>query len=361
MRFLTDQKELADAVSHATRIIGRDDPLIRIHTGEDTVTVNAAANGAWASSTVNAEILEPGAVTVNGLWFNVLTNAMPSGETDVETGDTGMLSLHGGDTSLRMRVSPVDDPLEPADAPDHVLDVAADDWERLCRSVVHAAGNEPSRPILGAIRLTGDAGAGTLTATATNRYVVGERSIPLPGVTDGEWLIPCEWVKRNMKGVTGIGVTDRTFTVRTPRDTDTTVRLDGQYPNVDGLWWNADGATASITVDRAQLASTAKMLKSVCFDTRTSIIPLLLDEHQGMLRVRYAGVGDDMDSTGARMLSADMSGVPSLCVNADYLINVLEAMDAERVTIRQTDAAQTYVFDQDGDHVRQLVMRVQQN
>lgn len=361
MRILADQKEFAQAVSHVTRILDRDNPIIRLQTDDGIVTVSASARGTWSTSRVNATIILPGDVSVNGFWLNTLANAMPQGETDVESREDGMLALNGGDTSLRMRVSATVDVPDCPQSPDQLFTVDANDWERLCRSVIHATGNDSTQPILSAIRFTGSMTDGTLTSTATNRYVIGQRTISVPNMLDGQWLASAEWVKRNMRNIHQIGFTDRTLTVATERDTDTIVLMDGEYPHVDSLWWDESLMNSTITVNRSELAATARMLKSVCFDTRLNIIPLILDEHNGMLRIRYAGAGDDMDSMGARLLSATIEGEPVLRVNADYLIGVLDAMDAEQISIHTAEGKPTFLFDQDDHQVRQLVMSVQQH
>ena len=106
------------------------------------------------------------------------------------------------------------------------------------------------------------------------------------------------------------------------------------------------------------VAHAARMLKSVCFDSRMGIIPLILDERDGMLRVRYAGDGQDSDSQGVRLLEADITGDVDVKLNADYLLTVLAGMDADRVSVVKTREMSPVLFEQDDSAVEQLVMPV---
>ena len=176
---------------------------------------------------------------------------------------------------------------------------------------------------------------------------------------DGEWLADAEWVKRNMRSVTAIGFTDRMMVVETDGFTDAIVLTDGRYPErVDGLFAVLPEPAGTAGVDRRALMDAARMLKSVCFDSRMGIIPLILDSHDGMLRVRYAGDGQDADSQGVRLLEAQVSGDIHVKLNADYLLTVLAGMDAERVTIVKNMDMKPVLFHQEDGSVEQLVMPV---
>ncbi|KAA8826997.1 DNA polymerase III subunit beta [Bifidobacterium myosotis] len=358
MRALVDARELANAVAHAVRVLEKDDPGVSLSADGERVAVTAAGDSQWSRSTLDAEILEPGDVVVNGLWLASLAQAMPSGEISVET-DGPNLQLRGGQATLRMRLASEELRPENPAMPDSFTDVDPAEYEALCRSVVNAAGATRDRPVLAAVRFRG--ADGVLEAAATNRFMAGRRSMDA-AVPDGEWLADADWVKRNARSITSIGFTGRHMVVRTAYDTDMIALVDGQYPRIDGFWWDTAEATGSIGVDRKALTEAARMLKSVCFDTSSSTVPLILDEHDGLLRVSYAGTGRDSDSAGVRALEAEISGEARMKVNADYLLAALGAMDADTVVIRKREGSDgrvgPYLIGQEDGRVDQLIMPV---
>lgn len=355
VRVLVDAREFANMVAHAARVLERDNPYVALDSADDGLAISAAGDSQWSHGRVDATVLEAGSAVVSGLWLNALANAMPSGEIGVET-DGGYLTLRGGEASLRMRVGEEKDrPAEPA-APERMVPVDADAYAALCGSVAPEAGGTRDQPVLASVRFV--AAGGLLTATATNRYMAGRRSIPVGGMPDGEWLADADWVKRNAKGVNAIGFTDRMMVVDTGGFTDAIVLTAGQYPMVDRLFDKPEEPAGVAVVDRRALMDAARMLKSVCFDSRMGIIPLILDERDGMLRVRYAGDGQDADSQGVRLLEADITGDVNVKLNADYLLTVLAGMDADRVSVVKTREMKPVLFEQDDSAVEQLVMPV---
>lgn len=355
VRVLVDAREFANMVAHAARVLERDNPYVALDAADDGLAVGAAGDSQWSHGRVDATVLEAGSAVVSGLWLNALANAMPSGEIGVEA-DGGYLTLRGGEASLRMRVGEeANRPAEPA-APERMVPVDAYAYAALCGSIAPEAGGTRDQPVLASVRFV--AADGLLTATATNRYMAGRRSIPVGGVPDGEWLADADWVKRNAKGVNMIGFTDRMMVVDTGGFTDAIVLTAGQYPMVDRLFDKPEEPAGVAVVDRRALMDAARMLKSVCFDSRMGIIPLILDERDGMLRVRYAGDGQDADSQGVRLLEAGITGDVNVKLNADYLLTVLAGMDADRVSVVKTREMKPVLFEQDDSAVEQLVMPV---
>ncbi|WP_217625244.1 DNA polymerase III subunit beta [Bifidobacterium felsineum] len=353
MRILVDAKELSEAVAHVARVLDPDRPGILLDAGEEGLTVSASGDSQWSRAVIQGDPIENGRTTVNGLWLDALARVMPAGEINVETHDT-YLQLRGGQASLRMRVAADDLTPDQPTLPDTIHDVDAAGFEALCKSVTGAAGATRDQPVLAAVNLTSR--DSVLTACATNRYMAARRTLDTPGLPDGTWLADADWLKRNMRGVTGIGFTDRMMLIRTDRWTDMITLVDGTYPDLDRLW-TQDGEHGTITVDRQRLLDAARMLRTVCFDRTPGTIPIGLDEHENMLRARYLGGGLDGDSMGVRMLDADLEGDVHVNLNADYLIAALQAMDAPQVTFHVNGLHPTLIT-QDDAVVDQLIVPV---
>lgn len=330
VKALLDVSEFAQAAAHATRIVDRITPFLTLTVRDGTVDVYACNDRQSSHARVTADTLQEGEITVNGPWLAALAAAMPAGEISLESDDTRLL-LRGGDSTLRMRLADPTAAPHPLPEPDHMVDVDSDRFNRLVVSTAHAAGVDRNTPILSAVRLA--AHEKQLDASATNRYVAANRTLTVEHLPEGEWLVDGEWLKANMKNVVSLGFGERVLQIRTTNTIDTTVCVDGEYPRLDRLWWTDAGIQPAgrVSVDRQTLLSAARMLKASNFDAKARVVPLTFDEYEGRLRVSFDGTVDDTDSSGYRIIEADVTGHVRTRLDVSYLIGALNALDKPRV------------------------------
>lgn len=357
MKAIIDAAALAAAVAHVVRILGRGETTIGLEVDGALLRVIAYNGMEYSEGRVEARVLTAGDVRVNGPWFLSLARAIPSGEITVSSSEEGV-ELRGGDAALRMRR--VSDDLTPDvfDIPPAAVEVDGDGFARLVASTAYvtAFGFMRSNPILSTVRLTGL--DGRLTAFATNRNVAARRVMDAPGVPDGVWLVSGEWLRQNMKGAVSLGFSERVVRVDSQSYTDAAVVADGEYPRrADSLFWDERGVDASATasVDRRLLAEAARMLKSINFDTSAKVVPVRVEDADGMLRVSFAGTAESDDSSGVRMLEAVFDGEGlSFRVDVDYLSGMLNALDGDEVRLLLSPDGRSVILRGDGEDCVQL-------
>lgn len=361
MKAIIESHDLAGMTAHAARILDQDHPFLRLQAEEGRLRIQAADQyGRWSHAWAAADVGEPESLTVNGLWLNSLARAMPDGDVRVERDDRDRLVLRSRDTTLRMNVGAVDTPVDAYPLPENRTPVDPDAFARTVGSVawLPAGGvRDPNMPILGAVLVTVE--DGRMTMQSTNRYVACRRSMTVDGLPDGRWLVDGAWLDANRLGVGEIAVSERTFETVTSDWEDAVTLMDGEFPRVDRLWFDAGDASAHVTVDRQSLLRAAVMLKSVNFDVKADVVPLRLDAVDGRLRVSFTGTAADSESNGVRMVDAAIDGVFSVSVNAAYLIGVLKALDDDRVVLDVRDARRTFIIRQESDDCRMVVAPIQ--
>lgn len=333
MRALIDSRELARAAGHVARVIdktGQAAGMAMSITVTDTQTIlEATGPRGWSRSQVDAKGIEPGQTVVNGLWLTAMSGALPQGETDMEERD-GRLRLSCAGASLDM--SPMGGDLTPTaptlpqtrGLPDGTL-------ERLGQAVAHCLGNDPNLPVLTGIRLA--AKDGILTATGTNRVCASQLAMPAPGLDDMDAIVPGEWLVRNAKGATGIGVDAHACAVTGERDADTSPVIDGQYPNIDRLWPTPGDIEQSATVDKTRLEAACRLLRTA-WTSGGLTTPIRLEPQGDALVLRLSD-----ESTGAtQRLDATIEGTlrddaHPVVLDATYLANAAKATEGQTVTI----------------------------
>lgn len=371
MRAIVNVGGLARAVGHVVRVLDRTRPLVTLDASDGRVTVTASGVDQWSSAWVDADVPQSGSHVVNGVWLAALTRSMPNGEINVEDNESHQVVLRGADATLRMRFAPDTlgpDPIETAPV---VYPVDAERFTALISSVAYTSGNDRTIPVLNSVRLSGE--NGRLKAMATNRLAAARRSIepagdpdsgqPAPVFPEGRWLVNGQWLMDNRSGVEAIGFTDRFFQINTRNTIDTTVLTEGEFPSrLDGMWWDESTAAAIVRVDRRDLIAAASMLRAANFDSAAQTVPLHVQSVNGRLRISFDGtMGDDYQSetTGFRLLEADITGNPDFNLDVALLLGALKALDEDDVTILQPSTERgPLILRQKGDDCSQVVMPV---
>ncbi|RYM91867.1 DNA polymerase III subunit beta [Bifidobacterium animalis] len=364
MKLLIDGNRLRDAVKHTGLIldrINREHNMMTLTAADDTLTIDTVGSEARSRATLDdVNILEPGAVTVNGSWLQALTANLGASETFMRTDDTNALTLETGARRARMRTAPDTLSVNWPDQEGVAIPLPDHEIMRMADAVWHAHATNQTRPVLTCIHLSGD--GETITAEATDRYRAARITLPLSGWT-GDLLVNADWLKRmsrdadtmtiltNQNGeATGLALSGGGYQ-------DTTAVTAGDYPNLDRVIpdKHQDGYPVELDVNRAMMSNSVKYLKSLNMENREAL-PIGLAMDGAQLAVSLSG-----DDSSGRDLIADVTVTGGLAdlpvVNASYLQDALDSYPTERIRLKITDPVKPVVFtvDDDTDWVQVVV------
>lgn len=330
MRILVDGHELAQAARHVGDVLDKTDARkqgVTLTMDGDTLTLRATGPTEWSSSMIGAEAIDPPVepITVNGLWLMGLAGALPDGETDVET-DGHALTLTGNGIRLRMQTMG-DSSSDWPDLPEELSPFDEGVLRLVAARTVNMASRDQSRPVLRGVLLEGD--GTTLSMSATDRYRAAKASVT-PVAWTGRVIVNAEWVKRHAMDARGLSANGRMLVIAGDHELDASMLIDGEYPILDRIWPDKDHADLTVTFDRRSLLDAAKRLRAVDM-SGASATPLLLDANEEGLKVSLTGT----ETMGVQRLDARVEGGLSdrLRVNAQYLIDALNAVDGEHATL----------------------------
>jgi DNA polymerase III subunit beta len=307
---------------------------LHLHAADGTLAAGGYDYELHAHATTAARIHEPGTILVPGrLLADIARNLR--GEVHLHT-DTTRAVLEAGAARFTLPLLPLEEYPTAPGVPPASGTLPGADLAAVVAQVAVAAGREAEMPVLTGVQI--DAGPGTVTLTATDRYRVATRTVPwtllTPGASDGA-LVPARAlldIAKNLagdgeatchlpddQGMFGITSQDRRFLTRT---------LEGAFPKVRKLFPTEFTLTA--TVDSAALAAAVKRAALVL----TKNAPVVLHFTAGALTVR---AGHHSDAQAIERLdgitTAGTEPQMSLAFNPTYLLEGLTALAADTLHI----------------------------
>lgn len=130
------------------------------------------------------------------------------------------------------------------------ITIKADDLRKIAL-LVHAAGTDKDRPILGCVELVAE--DDTITATATNSYILATVTVPFQGEPfEGSILVPAKElaaavkaVPKSFSGPAVLHIDGRWLTVESGNTRSSIALCDGRYPNWRPYFPEGDGVEVS--------------------------------------------------------------------------------------------------------------------
>ena len=241
------------------------------------------------------------------------------------------------------------------------LTMAAPLMARLIGSVVHAAADNDSRPVLAGVLFRYRSGTLSLVAADGFRMAVRETEIDGSG-EDFEVIVHAAKLAEVAKQLA------RATSVRLIVDSDgksvmfdaesgcfTVATIDGQFPDVARIIPKPDAVTTTVTVARADMLRAIELVRAVERDVRTK------------LHVTDNGLTvEASDSTNDHAVSADLAadhdGEPqAITFQGTYVRDAVRALEGDRVTLEIVGKASPALVREAGERGShsQLVMPMQ--
>jgi DNA polymerase-3 subunit beta len=344
-----DIKALAGAIRTVKTAINRTNgpPAlfgVRLDAQDGEMRVTATGRHCTIHTTVPASVEAGGTVIVHHkLLADVVKGkgAVRFAQTAEDVAD-GTVQVVNGVTS-RLRTVPLDDypRLAPPVAGEQriTLNVA-----QIAR-VVPAASKDDNRPVLTAIRVTGD----RIVATDSYRLHVEETGQPAFPAEEGRipgFSIPGTVAEAIVKATKGVGTVDVTVGEFEAELTAAGVTwrahlLEGDYPNYAGLL--PKGYPNRVEIPKAEFVEAITAVKKVCRDNYT---PVRLAFTAGGTALEAIVLTPDIGQSTATVRSEWTQGGADITIglNPAFLLDCINTIDGEWIDVAFQDAGKPLVF-----------------
>lgn len=362
MKIICTQENLRNGLQQVSRIVGTSQTLpilnnVLLQTENGLLKISATNLEMGMSTSVRCKIEQDGGVCINAKVLLDLVNNLPNENITIEVGDAET-SITTERYQTKIKHLPVEDfPLIPAVEDGSLVAIAASDLKEVLDSVAFAASTSETQPEISGISMRFE--SGKLTATATDRYRLGEMSIPVQTTDDRAVVVPHRSIaelSRMLAGVEGnvglnISATQMALTIA---DTYMVTRLiDGQYPEYSQIIPNEPGTV--INLQHKDLLSALKT--SGIFSRGAGSVTMNFNPENQSIQILSAsqGVGES-----AVDIPCQVSGDPgSVIMNFRYMLDLLTNTNHATINVHVIDDTKPVVFRPDGkDNYLYLIMPI---
>lgn len=331
MKLTAERDHLTNALGPLLKATGDMRPItqcVLLEAQDGTFRLSATDLRVALTMSLSAQVALPGTCAVEAKQLRKVVGAMPRGPVSVHLDDSG-LELKTKGARFRLPVLPADDfptiPKLPG-----LSEVKTSDFAAMVKRVLPAASNDLSRVFLAGIYLEPSHERLALVATDGYRLALTSRPIPF----SGSGILPkhsASILLGLLEGETvGLSVDDGRLFARCGEWEFSTTLIDASFPDYRNVIpkGKPDG---TVTVNRVDLITAAKALLVVS-DGETRDIAA--EYGDGFVLSARSAKGE-----GTHRLDAESTGtVPQVGLNATLVLDCLEAMVGETVTLEFGDA-----------------------
>lgn len=318
---------------------------LRISASATEVTASGTNLDHQIDVTKRADPDTPGTILPAGhLLTDILKRLDDGGQARIAWDGGPTVTLQSGRSRFKLpAIDPVDFPVMADDIPAAAwFEMTAADLARMIRRCRAAQSGEEVRYYLNGIHLRTVAGEQEthLAAEATDghRLVITSMSDPR-GETDTpiDAILPRQAVAEIARLIDGpktvqVAITEARVAIRAGAALYRSKLIDGAFPPTDRVVPDAEKMTAAVTVDAVTLRRAVERVALIATD-KSRAVKLIAED--GGLTVAASGEA----GRGAEdMVTAEVTGRVEIGVQARYLVEMIEALDAETLTIRTSDA-----------------------
>ncbi|MFE3472234.1 DNA polymerase III subunit beta [Streptomyces bacillaris] len=383
MEFRIERSALAEAVAWAARVLPVRSPVpvlggLLLDAEGGRLRVSGLDYEASARIDVEAaEILRPGKVLVMGRRLLDICKVLPEGAVECAV-EGSRFTVSGDGARFGLSVLPLDDYPALPSLPRVRGAVEAAEFAAAVADVAVAAGRDDTLPALTGIRLGLDAGSGTMTLAATDRYRFAVRTLPWKAAGAGEGAGADAGAGAGAGSGSGSGsgesadvlVSARRLTeiarslgrsglVSVALDAGsagfehagmrTTVRLlDGRLPRHEKLFAMEDPAVA--VVERARLVEAVRRVSVVADGDGPVQLAFSAADNSVHLQAGYE------DDVACQRLPATLEGAREMTVafNPAYLADALASFDEPSLRLLMMGAGQRAMITGEGEPGRDV-------
>lgn len=302
--------------------------MVRLVASGDTLEITTTNLDIEYRQTLPCTVTAPFQCAVDAKRLAAMAS-VATGDMTLTPGDKGVIAIKAGRSRWSAPTLPVDDfPVMPVDKLNAGMKLDGVLLASIIQRTVWAASDEPTRYYLGGIFINDSDGficyvttnGHALTRiTTTHKWPKGAPDVIVPTglvsavASSAEGPVKVEWDAGKVRMVAG----DVTITGKT---------IDGSFPDYRRV---IPGPSDPVAVDADELLGAVRRVR-IASDAQTK--KLRIARGDGSLAVRIEGTSG---FEGSEDVAAECAASFESGVNADYLVGMLQALDADSVTIEQ--------------------------
>lgn len=337
MQLSVTQESLSKALSIVSRAVANRTTLpilsnVLLETKGDLLRLSATNRELSINVYIDANVKDHGAITVPARLFSEFVGNLPQERVKLDLNEkTLTLKIECGTHKAQFKgVDAFDFPSVPTSLEGASYTISAAELQRIVKLVSFAASADEKRPTLNGVQMSFN---GQLTTAALDGYRLSVHSADVKG-QDATILIPvknlAELGKLNPDDDVKITISSNNQVLFSSGGVDIiSSLLDGKLPDYNPIvstQW-----TTKITVNTADLQKAARVAYLFARDSANKI-GLSIDSESMRLNAEHPEMGSNTSDVGCKT-----EGQPlSMMVNAKYLIEALNQVEAPNITIEMT-------------------------
>lgn len=320
---------------------------------EKAITLSTTNLEIAVSVQVRGKIDENGEVTVPSRLLADFVGLLPNDRVDV-TGDGDGIHVASGSFKTKIKGLPASEfPLIPSVSKDDGYRCLAADFRRAISRVIFAVSPNESRPEISGVllRFSPDGPAGTLILAATDSYRLGEAKIALHEGTkpagERSVIVPARTLSEVLRILSAVkDAPDAPATVQIiPADSQIlfvydTIEIvsrtvEGNYPEYRAVV--PEKTRTEAVLRRDQLV---KAVKSAALFSRAGLFDVHVELRPETSDIRLSATDSQVGEQEALLTPQKLEGEPNtITLNYRYLLDGLNALDADELRLRVVDAS----------------------
>lgn len=358
MRFAVQREDIHQAVAAvqratATRVIQPILSNILIESlGADTLKLSATDLDFAIETTISAQILEEGRITLSARKLSEIISKLPNGKEITFEIDEAVQTarIQCGTSLFDMRTLPADEfpQVKVIDTADQAIEVDGQAFARAINQTVFAAASYDANNVLGGVFFQLNETGLEMAATDGSRLARRVEAAKASGAASGlnvAAIIPAKALQEFIKLAGSemseqpvrIAIAEGQISFRTPRFYVLSRLLDGQYPKYNQL----------IPVENKIVAYAKKKdfiesleRTAVMANERTNIVKMVLDKGNMSLAAQTPDVGDSKDTLEVLYDGEALS----IAFNYKYVIDALKVIESDDVRMETNGPLSPTIF-----------------
>lgn len=338
MTITLDREPFAAALATATRAVPRTPHIqilscIHIHAANH----QAAIRGTDASLEITTRTPADGEgeFCINAHTLSRVVQLLRGDTVTLDNQHTGSVFVNAGQSRYTFHTHDTADYPAPATRPsalETIPSVPANEFTSAAHSVLFAASQDASRPVLSAVRIRISEDGIRMDATDSYRLAtikIGNGTPPVEFLMQASDLAEAlKLIKTSNDTSITLGVSNNTIRIETTAGSLTTRRVDGQYPDVDKIIpTDYDHEVILPRIDTLDAIKRA----GIMLEPRNAIT-LTLAENQLQITSRTVDVGGGSETIPCEWNAPRFE----IGFQPEYLVDALNETDADQVTLHLT-------------------------
>jgi DNA polymerase III subunit beta len=342
VKFRCERDVLVEALAAAGRAVprGASQPILQgVHVELSATGDQLVLTGHDRELTVSVTVQdgiqgdEPGVAVIPARLASDVVKALPAGGVEIST-DENQATITAGRSEFSLRVFPAEDYPRPSQPEGEPVTLNAGALAAGLKQVIPAASTDEARPILTGVLIAAEGDGLRLVATDSYRLAVRD----LPGQTalaEGQSVLVPSRALNELTKVLGsaeeltLRLGEREASFETGEVRLTTVLIEGDFPPYRGLIPTSQ--PNRLTVGREALLEGVRRVKLLAREATP--VRLVMSEDGVELVAVTQDVGQAHETIDAKFEGTELTAA----FNPDYLIQGVEVMPGDEVTIETVD------------------------